>query len=211
MESLEQILIDANSTLDLEAELPTGTELTLRVNYADQAVKDAAATGQFGEFKKVYEVNTSTLATLSLPNDFREFQTNPRILDDTGAWVEFDVIEPDEKYDYAASDRYCYVLGNPSEGYKLYINQVISMATLSLVYQRYPSGLATLADKCELPDPGYVVRKVESYVLYSRSDDRFPQANALAEQRLQNMYGREMKGSGGQVRTAKSTFRNPLS
>ena len=47
MKTLSDILIEANATLDLDASSPTGTELTTRANYADQAVWDAAATGQF--------------------------------------------------------------------------------------------------------------------------------------------------------------------
>jgi hypothetical protein len=90
------------------------------------------------------------------------------------------------------------------------LNNVIANATLSVVFQRYPSGFATLTDKSELPDGDYITRKIEEYVLYARSDDRFPIAQGLANQSLKNMIGRSMKTSGGQVRMTKATFTNPL-
>lgn len=209
--TLSQILTDANSTLDLEAALPTGDELTLRQNYANQAVEDAAGVAQFSEFDVVYEVNTTTLATISLPTGFRELKTNPRILDSTGNWREYEEILPHDKYNYLTSDKYCMVLGNPQEGYSLYLNSVLSGATLSIIYQRYPSGMATLTDVCELSDATFVTRKIESYVLYSRGDERLSIAESRAQQRLQNMVGRDMKTPGGGARTTPSGFKNPLS
>lgn len=210
MRTLSQILKDANSVLDLESAEPTGDELATRVNYANQAVWDASATGQLSEFKAIYEVNTSTLATFAMPANYRELMVNPQVLDSSGSWNEWEVIEPEARYDYTSADRYAYQLGNPNEGYFLVFNALYSMATLSILYQRYPSGLATLTDVCELSDPQVVVRKVESYVLYSRSDDRFPIAEQRAEKQLANMMGREMKSTTGQSKDTKMKFRHPL-
>lgn len=210
MITLSQILIDINSNIDLEAALPLDTELDLRANYANQAVRYASDKAQLSEFDQVYEVNISTLTSLALPSNFREFKSNPRLSDGT-AWIEYPEILPEEKYDYSPSERYCYVLGNPMSGYWVTLNSPITDATLSMVYQRYPSGMATLSDVCELSDPGFVTSKVESYVLYSRSDERFPTAEARAEAKLANMVAKDQKMPGGGVRVAKPTFKNPLS
>lgn len=207
--TLLNILIDANSVLDLVNAQPAGDELATRQNYANQAVWDAAATGQLSEFKSELLTNTSTLATISLPTNFRELQEWPRILHN-GAWTKYEPIEIEEKFNRATGDRFCYIMGNPAAGYKLILNNVIANATLSVIYQRYPSGLLTLTDVCELPDPQYVTRKIESYVLYSRSDDRFPTADARAGQVLSNMMGREMKSTTGGAKATKMDFRNPL-
>lgn len=208
--TLADILIDDNSILDLAAAEPTGTELATRSNYANQAVWDAAATGQLREFKSEFLTPTSTLATIPLPINFREFQAWPNILTSTGNWQEYEPIDAEEKYQKASTDYFCYVLGNPSEGYNVVFNNIIADATLSVIYQRYPSGLLTLTDVCELPDPQYVVRKVESYVLYSRSDERFPVAEQRAQQSLANMMGRGMKDSSGQGADTKMKFKHPL-
>lgn len=210
MTTLSQILTDVNSVLDLEATLPTGDELNLRVNYANQAIRDAASQMQLSELKGEYLGNISSSVTVPLPSNFRELQTDPHLLLGS-TWEPWEEIQPDEKFSKDASERYCYVLGNPSSGYNLIFNNPVANATLSVIYQRYPSGLATLTDVCELPDDTYVTRKIESYVLYSRGDDKFQIAESRAQTQLLNMAGREMKGNGGQVRTAKMSFNNPLS
>lgn len=200
MATLNQILIDANSFLDLSAELPVGDELTTRVNYANQAVKDAAAVGQFPEFSAVYAVNPSALASLTLPTNFREFETDPQQIDSGGVYVTFDAIKPSEVHTKSTADKFCYVLGNPYVGYTAVFNGLTANATVSFNYQRHPSGMATLADMCELQDAQYVVAKVESYVLQARSDDRFPLIEADAQRRLQNMLGRESKINPNETR-----------
>lgn len=207
--TLSQILIDVNSTLDLEASAPTGDELSTRSNYANQAVWDASATGQLSEFKMEYLVGISSNVTVPLPSNFREMQESPRLYSST-AWTAYPVIEAEEKYDMSTGDYYSYVLGDPASGYNLILNSPIANATLSVIYQRYPSGFETLTDQCELSDPQVVARKIESYVLYSRNDERFLIADQRAEQQLANMMGREMKASDGQTRKTKMDFTNPL-
>lgn len=209
MRTLSQILIDANAFLDLEASLPTGDELTLRSNYADQAVWDAAATGQLKEFKMIFEqsVSEATLATLSLPGYFKEFQTQPRIYNN-GVWEEYPEIKPEAKYSKGADEHYSYVLGTP-QGYNLILNRPID-GLFSSVVQRYPSGLPTLTSVCELPDPTYVTSTIESYVLQSRGDDRFPFVNSTAQNKLANMMGAQMKTPGGGVNSTPRIQKNPL-
>lgn len=209
MKTLEEILIDVSAVLDLEAELPSGDELTLRINYANQAIWDAADVGQLSEFRREYIANTSTLATLPLPADFRELEENPRILVG-GSWIEWPEIEPKEKYKYSPAERFCYVMGDPKNGYNLILNNPEPFATISIIYQKTPEGFATLSDICELPSPSYVARKIESYVLYSRGSEKYPEAENRAAIALQNMFSREMKTAGGQVRKTPVNFNNPL-
>jgi len=205
MRTLSQILVDCNAYLDLDAAVPTGTELTTRTNYANQAVWDATAIAQFSEFQNVYEVNVSGNATISLPSGFREFQTAPRLFDSSLTWIEYPEIRPDERYEKEENDKYCYVLGNPASGYKAIFNNLTANCTLSVTYQRYPTGFATLTDICELSDPQYVVSQIESLVLQSRRDERFPTKDAEAQRKLKNMVGREMKTPGGGTNTIKRT------
>lgn len=209
MKNLTQILTDANAILDLNAELPTGTELTTRSNYANQSVWDAAASGQLSEFKREYLTSASTLATIPLPVDFKELQEDPQLYL-SGGWEPWEAIEVEQKYDKSIADRYCYVMGNPAEGYNLIFNGIQPASQLSVIYQRFPSGLLTLTAVCELSDPQYVVRKIESYVLYSRSDDRFQTAESRAQQSLANMVGRGSKGTSGGPKKTGMSFRSPL-
>lgn len=210
MKTLSQILQDVNSVVDLEADEPTGDELTLRTNYANQAVWDASASIQLSEFKDEYLVGISTNVTVSLPTNFRELQEDPRLLI-SSVWEPWPEVEVEERYEKTTSERYSYILGNPSSGYYLILNDPEPNCTLSIIYQRYPSGMATLTDVCELSDPTFVSRKIESYVLYARGDDKFQIAESRAQISLQNMAGREMKGSGGQSRDTPMKFVHPLS
>lgn len=209
MKTLSDILISANAVLDLDADSPTGTELTTRSNYADQAVWDAASTNQLPEFKREFLGSASTLATIPLPADFRELMEDPQLYL-SGGWQTWEAIEVEQKYDHSIQDRYCYVMGNPAEGYNLIFNNISPASQLSVIYQRFPSGLLTLTAVCELSDPQYVTRKIESYVLYSRSDDRFPTAEQRAQTSLANMVGRSLKGTTGGPRQTGANFRNPL-
>jgi hypothetical protein len=205
MDTLNQILLDSSAVLDLSTSLPTGDELGLRSNYANQSVKDAAGTGQFPEFKKVYEIPV-TSNIVPLPG-YRELMRDPKALSSSG-WLDFPEIEEEDKYDTVGN--YCYVTGNPQAGYTATFHGLEVGMSLSVIYQRYPSGMPSLTSICELSDPTYVTRKVESYVLYSRGDDRFQTAESRANNVLLNMTGRKMKGSGGQGRTTSSGFQNPL-
>ena len=80
IQTLSDILISVNSYVDLEAELPTGDELTTRKNYADQAIMDACDVGQLSEFDTTYEVDPGTDTTVTMPDGFREFKVSPKQL-----------------------------------------------------------------------------------------------------------------------------------
>jgi hypothetical protein len=193
MSTLSDILIAVNSYTDLEAAEPTGTDLTTRTSYANQAVKDAASLFNFPQFTTPYDVY-ATGATISLPSTFRELEGFPKWVTN-GALTDIAVIKPSE-VSQTKETRYAYVLGNPSGGYNLILSG-ISGATVSILHQKYPNGFTTLTSICELPDPEYVKSKVISYVLQSRNDDRFLVAERDAQTRLANMVGREFYVHGG--------------
>jgi hypothetical protein len=208
MTTLNQILLDSSAVLDLSASLPVGDELTLRSNYANQAVQDASAISQFPEFKKEYTLEITNNLLVTLPSGFREFHINPMGLGSSGGWTEYVEIKEEEKY--GKSGNYCYVTGNPQSGYLAHFNNLLTGMSLSILYQAYPAGMQSLTSICELSDSTYVTRKIESYVLYSRGDARFPTAEGRANTVLLNMTGRKMKGAGGQGQVTKTGFVNPL-
>lgn len=203
--TLQQILIDSNAYLDLSAALPTGDELTTRTNYANQAVLEAAAFGQLSELHRIYNVDPSTLASISLPNGFMELTNPPMQANSSGTYDPFVQIHPADRFNRTTDEKYCYVLGNPAEGYTAVFNGLTAHATLSIDYQRAPTGLVTLTDVCELPDPQYVVTRINSFVLESRNNDRFPIVKADSNTKLQNMFGREMKTPGGGTNSTAKT------
>jgi len=208
MLTLEQLLLDSAAVIDLDASLPTGDELTLRTNYINQAIRDAANTGQFPEFKDEFQCEVTNNLLVTLPSGFRELQMNPMALG-SGGWVEYPEIRMENKYNNY--DNYCYITGNPRSGYLAHFNGLATGMSLSIIYQRYPAKLQTLTDICELSDPSYVTAKTESYVMYSRGDDRLQIAEARANNILLNMTGRKSKSAGGQGQSTPSKIVNPLS
>lgn len=189
--TLSDILIAVNSYTDLEASLPTGTDLDTRTNYANQAIRDACSLYNFPQMTVRYDVY-ATGATVSLPSNFRELDSFPKF-QYGGAVTDIPVYKAGYISDESFSS---YVLGDNASGYNLILNN-ISNATISIQYQRYPTGFTTLTSVCELPDPEYVKQKVIAYVLQARNDERFQVAEADAQTRLSNMVGRESYTHGG--------------
>ncbi len=203
--TLSQILQDVNSYVALDNSVPTGTDVTVWSNYANLAVLKAAAKGPFPQFNKSVVAATgggptfATLASISLPSNFREFITAPQVDIGSGTFSGYIQIEPLERYSKQPNDRYCYVLGNPSEGYTAVFNALAANATLYMDFQRFPSGFATLTDVCELDDDTYIVEQVKSYVLQARSDDRFPVVEDKAMAILEDMKGRQDRTPQGGI------------
>lgn len=193
--TLSQILVAVNAYTDLEATLPTGTELTTRAEFAKQAVKEWAEASHWDILSRTYVVDPSTLASISLPDNFFEFESAPQQLEG-GKWVEFPVIPAKDQYGKEATDKYSVLYGDLADGYTAVLNYLTASCTVSITYQAQPSLMATLADTCIVPDPEYVKTKIISYVLQSRSDDRFPTVNAEANRLLANMIGRSQVRQG---------------
>jgi hypothetical protein len=200
MRTLSQILVNSNSYLDLEAALPSGDDLTVRIDYAQQAVREWADSYRWKELSTPTTL-VATLTTVSLPTNFRELEGKPK--DTYGNF--YPELPASERVYQETSDKYSYLEGNQTRGYVLTLNGLSSLATLSLTYQRHPSNMATLTDVCEVPDDQFVVQKIISMVLQSRSDERFPQVEANAQRLLGNMIGRNMVTSpGGDNKTRRT-------
>lgn len=192
MLTLNQILIDTNSYLDLTASLPTGDDLTVRINYANQAIREWADAYQWRQLKTYFCPTVLTENPgITLPENFRSLLAPPHEIQGTN-YIEYPEIMPEERYSLDSTTKYSYILGNDAEGRVLYFNGLSSGATVSVDFQRLASTMATYTDVCEVPDSQYVKLKTISYVLQSRSDERFPIVDSEANRILANMVGREM-------------------
>jgi len=200
MRTLSQILVDATAYLDLTAELPIGDDLEVRINYAQQAVREWGDAYRWKELSTPLTV-TATNATISLPTNFKEFENIPK--DENNNF--YPEIRPADRTEKSTTDKYCYVQGNEAQGYITTFNGLPELSEVSLTYQRHPSNMATLTDICEVPDDLFVVQKVISLVLQSRSDERFPNVEADSQRRLANMIGRNMITTPGGNNTTKRT------
>jgi len=201
--TLSDILIGVNAYTDLEASEPTGTELTTRVEFGKQAVREWANAYQWPELSKVWVCNPS-LASISLPTDFKEFECAPQLLENN-AWVEYPEVKAKDKYGKGDGEKYSFILGNETSGYTLVLNNLTANCTLSINYQALPSLMATLPDTCVVPDPDFVKTRIISYILQSRSDDRFPTVSVEANRLLMNMMGRSYSPKGGINKMPRNT------
>lgn len=199
MRTLSQILINSNSYLDLEAAEPTGDDLAVRIDYAQQAVREWADAYRWPELSTPSSVFLTT-ATIAITN-FKELEDAP--VDLQGE--TYPQIRPGDRIYKETSDKYCFITGNEQSGFVLTVNGLSAGATLSLTFQRHPSNMATLSDFCEVPDDQFVVEKIISKVLQSRSDERFPQVEANAQRLLGNMIGRNMIQTPGGVNAVRRT------
>lgn len=75
MATLQDILINSNSYLDLAAELPSGDDLDVRIDYAKQAVREWADSYRWKELSTPATI-FATLGTVSLAN-FKELEAVP--------------------------------------------------------------------------------------------------------------------------------------
>lgn len=188
MKTLQDILIDVNSYIDLTAELPTGDDLDSRINFAQQAVEEWGAAYRWRQLRQ----STSYLATGAthpLESNFRELLAPPH----ESNVLFYPEINISEVGTQNTNDRYSIIDTDYVIGSTLVLNGLTTAnSTISYEWQRFPSNMATLTSICEVPDPNYIKLKVISYVLQSRLDERFPTIEAQANLLLQNMIGREM-------------------
>lgn len=203
--TLEQLLQQSAAYLDLDTTTPTSTELSTRVSFANQAVKEWEAAYQWRQLKVDLVTSGACLASLAVPSGFKNLLAPIREYLSSGVRYDYPEIPVEERYTKNAEDRYCYIVGDPVNGYAFNFNNLPANATLGIPYQRQASLMATLSDVCEVPDPEFVKTKITSYVLQSRNDERFPLVDSEAKRILKNMIGREMiRVPGGYTGTPRA-------
>jgi hypothetical protein len=135
-------------------------------------------------------VSTSTgNASVAMPSDFRKLAGTPQITYDGVNTEYFQEIRPQERYMYANTDRYIYMLGDQNTGHIMFINSstLASGASISLPYYRSPASLVSPADIAMCPNPEYLVQRSLAYVWETQADPRFPQAKQEADKILRQM------------------------
>ena len=203
MATLQDILLDSASYLDLDATLPTGTELTTRVRFSKMAVREWGDAYKWRQLKTELNPTLGSFASLALSN-YRFLDGPPMEYLSTSTYQSYPEIAPSDRFDKNIDDKYSYVTGNDSEGWAIHISGINVNATLSIPYIRQPSTMSTLTDICEIPDTQFVTERVISYVLQARNDERFPIVVAEGNRLLKNMVSTEMiKLPGGTNTTPK--------
>ena len=203
--TLSNLLRQVGAYVDQEATEPTGSDLTLRINYANRALGDWADAYDWNELTKKTALYASTASTtvISLPSNFKKPMSALYHYDATTP-TKYEIIDKNDAYVTDPSKYVCYVDGNTVEGYSLVVPRGLSSgASLLMDIQVFPSSLATLTDVVPMSTPGFIVTQTIAYVLESRSDSRFPLVKSDAQRWLFNMLEAQHAKSLGQDNSIK--------
>lgn len=203
MATLNDILLDSASYLDLDATLPTGTELTTRIRFANMAMNEWEKAAKWRQLKVESTPSLASFASIGIAN-YKELNGPPMEYLSDGIYQEYPEIPPEDRFHYRTSDEFSYITGTESEGFSLHVNGISVNATLTIPYVRGASIMATLTDVCEVPDTSFVTHRIISYVLQARNDERFPIVMAEGNRILRNMVTAEqVRLPGGTNSTPK--------
>jgi len=181
------------SLLDQTSTVPTagGDAWNLRLEYLNIAQRDWVESYGWPTLYK--EINTLTsqstgLVTISMPSDFRKIDGFLTIATSNNIVHEYPQILPEERSQYLSTDRYFYLLGDPS-GYSMVVNPGIHGSGVSVAYSYWSNGatLASPTDQTMCPDPNFLMYQASYYYWAAIDDGRFQVAKFEAEKILVRM------------------------
>lgn len=167
------------------------------------------------DWKTLYRENNSRVSTstgntsIALPAEFRKSAANPKVTYDGSNTEYFPVIRPQERYQYRATDRFVYFLGDQNSGWTMVVNAgtLASGASVHLPFYRSPASLVSPANIVMCPNPEYLVQRTLAYIWESQSDERFPQAKSEADKILQRLLEYEASFGEGYYDRVKTIER----
>jgi hypothetical protein len=178
-------------------------DYSLRLDFINQRERKWSEVGRWRALYKEYSTLTSTSSgnvTVALPADFRVEAGFPQAYSN-GAMREFSVVKGTQKEQYASTDDYVSIQGNPHSGYYMVFRpgvsgyQLGSGASIYLSYYSVPTSLASPADTITCPNPDYIITGVISDVWEAREDARFQIKKGEADVILKDMLEFEMTHS----------------
>lgn len=195
--SLQDIQNMIASEADQTATITAGTsDWNLRLVYINWAQRDFSETYDWRCLLK--EINTLTSqatgnATVALPWDFRKLASFPKITWDGSTTDEFPEIDLTKSAQYADTDKYVTVQGNPRDNYCLVVHppSLVSGASIYYPYYAVLPSLVSPANISSIPDAEYLVQKSLFYLYRARSDPRFQEAGARADAILARLIENE--------------------
>lgn len=176
------------------------TDWTLRSSYINRAQRDWAERYDWRELYTEFNSMTSTgsaLASISLPTDFRKLAGMPILAVSNNG--QFPEIDPGDRIRFNSTDRYSYVLGDPSGNRTLIYNPatLASGTSIFIPYYKTPASLVSGYQVTPCPNPNYLVQQSLYYYFLANEDSRFQSAKAEAENILAIMLEFEnVRGSG---------------
>lgn len=195
--SLQQIEDGIASEIDQSSTSPADTtdDWAVRRTFVNRSLVDWAETNDwqilFTELSSRTSVGSS-LATISMPTDFRKPAGFVKITRDGTETHEYAEIDPATKGQYLANDRYVYFLrSGPTVNMIINPPSIVSGASIYIPYQRSPGSLASPVSVTVIPDDTYLVQKTLYYLYKATEDARFVEADQQADLILQRLLESE--------------------
>lgn len=200
--TVSSVLLDVGATVDQDTTPPTGTELLVRVRFADRAQKDW---GSFYDWACLRSPTTPAVlaSQTSLALSTRFSALGSRVQDfSTGVnnpTPYTQLSSPADRFRTLSTDKYCWILGDAAQGFSLQINPPLASG-VSLVFDQVltPSSLATTTDTITCPSTQFMSKRIEYYVLQARSDPRFPILKTESDDLLSQLVEDQDKPSQAQ-------------
>ena len=209
MYTVNNVLTDIAGYINQDTTIPTGTELDTWINLINQAQTEWGEAYQWKDLR-VNRYSPSfglSAVSIGLPVNFKKLMSPVYDMSKSSS-NKYKEIPPSDRHLKTSSDKYCYLTGNNISGKALTIHPaLISGASIVLDYQSNPSSVASLNDILTCPSRQFIVKRVESYILASRSDSRFPLVAKEAENSMENMMEEEAVKSGGMDNRTPNYFK----
>jgi hypothetical protein len=183
------ILKSVGALTEQEAILPTGTDLSVRLQFVNDALGEWADTYTWKDLRVTLNINTSTasVSTINLPTTFREpLSTLYSFSDSSNLPTEYPLIDARDRFSKESDQKYCYLM-NTFLNKQLVVNPPLaSGVSCQLDYMSFPSSVATTSDYVPISASQYLVKRVSAMVFQARGDSRYPLLQADAQRMLSN-------------------------
>jgi len=191
--TVQQIMRQVAATVNQEATPPTegSSEWSLWLDYINRAYQEWAEASDWETMRKRFfpGVTGVSMASVSLPDDYRKLAGAPRLHVDTEYGIEFPEALPEQTGLYSTQDKFVQIVGNHTDGWTMVFNPatLASGASLQIDYFSMPTSLASNIEIPITQDPQYLVDRTIGYIFEARSDPRFQIEENKARERLLNM------------------------
>ncbi len=181
------------ATVNQEATAPSegSSEWSLWLQYINRAYQEWAEANDWEALRKFYYpvITGMSLASVSLPFDFRKMAASPVVYGDTEMGTEYPEVIPEQQGVYGLNDKFFKTIGNHSDGFTAVLNPGTLASGASILFQYYsvPTSLASNAQVPVSSDPQYLVDRTVAYIFEARSDPRFQLEENKARERLLTM------------------------
>lgn len=191
--TVQQIMRQVSATVNQEATAPTeaSAEWLLWLDYINRAYQEWSEANDWEALRRRFYpgVTGASLASISLPGDYRKLAVAPKLWVDTETGVDFPEVLPEQVGLYGTQDKFVKIVGNHTDGHTMVFHPgtLSSGASIQIDYFSTPTSLASNIEIPITQDPQYLVDRTISYIFEARSDPRFQIEENKARERLLTM------------------------